>query len=107
MKKVIISLVMLTICFSAFSDIPPDVAYSSYTPTFIEWVYVYLASNYSISNDSYSVIIAIETINNNLRIIFNCAYITNATGNTHKLPPPLPGSVISGEQLTNTKIKNK
>ncbi len=77
MKKTIIILVMLFICFSVFPDIPLDVAAKIYYPSFLEWVMLYLESNIESSNEYYIIVCYYNNINNNIKIIVDCHYDPN------------------------------
>ena len=81
MKKVIIIIVLLFICFSVLPDIPRDIAIKEYTPTFIEWVLVYFKAMYESENiPNYALYVSYEIINDQIRIIFICNYTNNEMG---------------------------
>ncbi len=107
MKKVIIILALLFICFSVFTDIPDDIAHKYYYPTFLEWVILYLEANISTVSDDYAILTTFDIINDKYRFIINCYYDYNVSNVdrfiTNELIPKMKGIIESQCQLWSSR----
>ena len=78
MKKIILMILFCSISMGVFGDISADLTNKPYTPSFGDWVYVYLKAVYSEQSVTHGVMVARKRINDKTRFIIKLYYDSSA-----------------------------